>query len=34
LSYVIVVMFMENKDGYVDDVGNAKPDMVTIDDNN
>jgi hypothetical protein len=25
---------MEYKDGYVDDVRNAKPDVVTIDDNN
>jgi hypothetical protein len=33
LSYVIVVMFMENKDDYVDDVENAKSDMVTIDAN-
>jgi hypothetical protein len=29
-----VVMFMENKDGYVDAVGIVKPDMVTIDVNN
>jgi hypothetical protein len=33
-SHVIIVMFMENKDGYGDDVGNAKPNMVTIDVNN
>jgi hypothetical protein len=34
LSYFIVVMFIEHKDGYDDDVGNAKPEMVTIDVNN
>jgi hypothetical protein len=34
LSYAIVVMFMKNNDGYMDDVKNAKPDMVTIDVNN